>query len=325
MVGLWASVVPGLCAQAESRRPTLITSLKVDVQQEKIAVHIEADRMLSIQTMVLTNPDRIVMDAAGALFKVEKPEILINTSPVKSVRIGLFQAKPPVTRIVVETFTVPTFDFRTEHNSAFLDIALPAAPRAPAVTVEPVVPPNVTYDRGLLTIVANNSTLAEILNAVHSRTGGMTEFPAAAADERATVNLGPAPLASVLADLLLGSPFDYVIAGSGKDPSGIQIVLTEKSAYSPPQAPAEAPVPAQDVALASDPGEMPVLENGEVQQEGNTQFMVNQAMIGLPMVERVATPDNEERTPEADPQTVRIPAPRPSKENPRVPPPDKHP
>ena len=56
-----------------------------------------------MQAVILAHPDRIVLDAAGALFKVDKSEIPINTGPVKAVRIELVQAHPPVTRIVVDT------------------------------------------------------------------------------------------------------------------------------------------------------------------------------------------------------------------------------
>ena len=244
-----------VCAAAESGRPTQITSVRVDVLPGKIAIRIDANRDFSMQSSVLSHPDRIVLDAAGAVCKVKQPEISVNSGPVKSVRIALLQAKPPVTRIVVDSSTPLPYSFRTEHNSAFLEIALQPAATAAVAPVAPPSPPKVIYERGLLTIAADNSTLAEILEAVHSRIGGTTEFPAAAASERATVHLGPGSLVSVLSALLLGSPFDYVIVGSGQEPGGMQIVLSEKTVHPEnPQVP-----PGETMALASEP--RPILVN----------------------------------------------------------------
>lgn len=333
---LTVSVALCVCAAAESRRPTQITSLKVDVLQEKIEIRIEANRDFSMQTRVLTHPDRIVLDAADAVSTVMQPEIPIHTGPVKSVRIALLQTEPPVTRIVVDSSRPLPYSFRTERNSAFLDIALQPAPQAPVVTVESApLPPQVRYDRGLLTIAADNSTLAEILEAIHSRIGGRTEFPVAAASERATVHLGPAPLVSVLSALLLGSPFDYVIVGSGQQPGGIQIVLSEKSVHpESPGGPTEALAIAapQGAALVNDVGGFPVPvpasppasgEDGGHQPGDGTQLMINLPSAGATAAEEAAPPPSDEssadsQSPDAQPRKQ-----PPSKESPRIPPPGK--
>ena len=325
---LTVAIVLCVCAAAESRRPTQITSLKVDVLQGKIEIRIEANRDFSMQSTVLSHPDRIVLDAAGAVSKVKQPEILINAGPVKSVRIALLQAQPPVTRIVVDSSTPLPYSFRTEHNSAFLDIALQPPPTAPVATVAPPLPPRVIYERGLLTIVAENSTLAEILEAIHSRIGGTTEFPAAAAGERATVHLGPAPLVSVLSALLLGSPFDYVIVGSGQEPGGMQIVLSEKSVH-----PENQQAPGETLGLASptqptlvnNVGGLPV-PSGDVNRQpddGTAPQLINLPPVGAMAGEEASPPPSDEsgldsQSPDAQPRPQ-----RPSKESPRMPPPGK--
>jgi hypothetical protein len=324
------SVTLCVCAAAESRRPTQITSLKVDVHQREIEIRIEANRDFSMQTTVLTHPDRIVLDAADAVSKVREPEISIHAGPVKSVRIALLQTEPPVTRIVVDSSTPLPYSFRTERNSAFLDISLQPAP--PGVTAESAaVPPKVTYDRGLLTVAADNSTLAEILNAIRSRIGGTTEFPVAAASERATVHLGPAPLVSVLSALLLGSPFNYVIVGSGQQPGGIQIVLSEKSVHpESPGSPTDALAIAapQEAALVNDVGGFPVPASGDdashqPDNEAGAQLVINLPPVGAMATEEASPPRSDEsgldsQSPDAAPRPQ-----RPSKESPRMPPPGK--
>lgn len=91
----------------------------------------------------------------------------------------------------------------------------------------PAVAPRVTYQGGLLTIVAPNSNLGDVLRAVSARTGARVDIPAAAQNQRVVANLGPAAPAAVLGELLDGSPFDYVVLESATRPGALdRIVLT---------------------------------------------------------------------------------------------------
>jgi hypothetical protein len=100
-------------------------------------------------------------------------------------------------------------------------------PQLPLNSIAPV-PPQVTYQNGKLTILANNSTLGDILRAVHNSTGAEIEIDAA--DERVVTELGPGPAREVLGELLAGSQFDYVLLGSPTDASILtRVVLLHKS------------------------------------------------------------------------------------------------
>jgi hypothetical protein len=84
----------------------------------------------------------------------------------------------------------------------------------------------VTFDGKQLTIVANNSTLSDILEAVRASTGAEIDVPTGAAGEPlAEVRLGPGPAREVLASLLSWTNFGYIIQGSDKNPLGIQSVV----------------------------------------------------------------------------------------------------
>jgi len=90
------------------------------------------------------------------------------------------------------------------------------------------VPPQVTYQNGLLTIVAANSTLADILRAVKKQTGAEIEVPSA--NDRVVTHLGPGSAREVLADLLNGSRFNYVLLGSAQDTNLLtRVVLVAKT------------------------------------------------------------------------------------------------
>ncbi len=90
----------------------------------------------------------------------------------------------------------------------------------------PATPAKVSYQGGLLTISAQNSTLGEILRDVRKVTGASIEIPSGSgAGERVVTHLGPAAPRDVLASLLNGSSFDYVMLGSNSDPTAVSSVI----------------------------------------------------------------------------------------------------
>ena len=77
--------------------------------------------------------------------------------------------------------------------------------------------------------MAENSTLADILRAVRTQTGAAIEVPPNAT-ERVVAHLGPGPARDVLAALLNGSHFNYVMLGSAAHPDSVdRLILTSKS------------------------------------------------------------------------------------------------
>jgi hypothetical protein len=108
---------------------------------------------------------------------------------------------------------------------------VPETPPQPVVPPRPEqmapAPPQVTYQNGLLSIQAQNSTLSSILSAVHARTGARVEMPADTTNDRAAAQLGPGNPRDVLASLLEGSRFDYIFIGSPTDPDTLsEVILT---------------------------------------------------------------------------------------------------
>jgi hypothetical protein len=102
---------------------------------------------------------------------------------------------------------------------------------------QPSVPPHVSFQSGMLTIVAENSTLGDILREVHKSTGAAIEVPPNAT-ERVVAHIGPGPSRDVLASLLNGTTFNYVMVGSTEDPTTIAtVMLTTKSGGAAPASP----------------------------------------------------------------------------------------
>ncbi len=107
----------------------------------------------------------------------------------------------------------------------------------------PPVPPQVSYRNGLLSIVASNSTLADVLHAVSVRTGATVDAPANLMNERVAVRLGPGSPRDVLSDLLSGPRFDYILVGDANNPDSVRtIMLTANTSAAPSAARPSVPV-----------------------------------------------------------------------------------
>ena len=161
---------------------------------------------------------------------------------------------------------------KAELTTEKLVDAMPAAPQAPPPTPEqgPSFPPDVNYQGGQLVIVARNSTLGDVLNAVKQKTGASVEMPPVSS-ERVVGRFGPGAPRDVMAQLLNGSHYDYVLLGSPADPGALKKVLLMARASGPqqsqpqPQAQQSAPNFQQNPNLQA----VPEVENDQPVEENN--------------------------------------------------------
>src|ERR1700758_1710028 len=88
----------------------------------------------------------------------------------------------------------------------------PSSPPEPLTTGRMVSkPPQIIYENGQLTIVAENSPLSQVMSALRAAMGADIDLPTSVADQRMWVRLGPGPARKVLRDLLDNTELDYVI------------------------------------------------------------------------------------------------------------------
>src|ERR1700722_1357481 len=145
----------------------------------------------------------------------------------------------------------------------------------------PAVAPQVSYESGLLTIDAPNSTLGDILRGVRKHTSADIEIPSNAS-ERVATHLGPAPPREVMAELLNGSHFNYILLGSPQDSNALVLVVlvakTGPDNADPPTPGATAAAgtgaPAPPVANAAEQPEQPEADAAE---ENNTDDSADQS------------------------------------------------
>jgi len=123
----------------------------------------------------------------------------------------------------------------------------------------PTSPPEVQFHQGKLTIRASNSTLGDILRAVGKETGASVDVPGNAT-ERVVGQFGPGQARDVLASLLNGSHFNYVLVGSAENCFALdRVILTSRSSANdrPVQTASASPQDQPDQAEAGPAGSMP--------------------------------------------------------------------
>ena len=174
---------------------------------------------------------------------------------------------------------------------------MPAPP--PTLEQQPPVPPQVSYRNGQLTIDAQNATLSQVLHSVQTQTGASIDIPPGAGSERVVATLGPGKPKDILASLLNGSKFDYVLLGETNNPGAVQKVILLARANS------TASNASQNIARAPQPqqGVEPPEEDPQNEPEVESQAPLTPGQPGFPGGEQL-TPDTinaqpaQARTPE---------------------------
>ena len=118
-------------------------------------------------------------------------------------------------------------------------------PTGPAL--QPPSPPRVSYTSGQLTVIANNSALSDIMNAIEHATGVRVEGTRPDA-ERVFGQFGPDSPRDVLNSLFSGSKYDFILTGSLDNPGGVQTIILSPHGSAAPTSP---------VAAASQPNPRP--------------------------------------------------------------------
>ena len=109
---------------------------------------------------------------------------------------------------------------------------------APTSTPEegPSSPADVTFQSGQLTILARNSTMGDVLTQVGKKTGAAIDMPPSST-ERVVGQFGPGAPRDVLAQLLNGSHYDYVLMGSPADANALKKIVLMVRPTGPEPAP----------------------------------------------------------------------------------------
>ncbi|HUR36395.1 MAG TPA: hypothetical protein VM009_01170, partial [Terriglobales bacterium] len=152
----------------------------------------------------------------------------------------------------------------------------------------------VSYQSGILTIVAENSTMADVISQVRAATGIKIETVGGPSGERIAVRIGPAPVRDVLLSLVQGSQYDFIILGVEGQPNAVErMILTPKSGSGTiASAAAQRPPTSGNAVYQAEPQEVS-------DDDGNEGFAAPPPNQGPAPVDPSANPNNgAPKTPE---------------------------
>jgi hypothetical protein len=287
---LVANVVLLSATPSAAQQPTTIRSVKVLNRGSIFELEIDASRPIAPKTQVIAGPDRLVLDFLHAIPGPALRPMIVKTTQVKGIRMGLFASTPPVARVVLDLTGPQPYEVFPSGNKVIVKLvsgngnamhgvpgsaaaAQTAAVQAPAVPAAPPPPPQphaeISLESGKLSIQSDRATLIDILHEVQRRTGASLFIPPGSGQEAVITQLGPAPVREVLSKLLDGSAYNVVLVGSGHDWSSVtSIILTPKGSEGEDMPANFAARAVEDPTVQSVPDPpQPIVENPpEVQQ-----------------------------------------------------------
>lgn len=269
-ITLLVCLTAAVAAVFAQSNPATINRIAMVGNERGMELQITASQPVATETQLVAGPDRFVIDFPDAIPGSQLRGLTLNQGGIRSVRVGLFKSNPPVTRVVLDLNSPGQYQVSPSGNTVIVRLGgAPGIEATATVEIARHVRPGVTpqtalrprasapaqtpglqvdFQDGLLSIVANRATLAEVLYQVHRLTGADIPIPSGAEQERVVVNAGPGPAKDVIAAVLTGTPFNFVVVGSEKDARGVQsVILTPKDGSIPEPSPQQPPAASEEV------------------------------------------------------------------------------
>ncbi|MFB3916422.1 MAG: type IV pilus secretin PilQ [Terriglobales bacterium] len=117
-----------------SQKPLQVRNVAVVRGKDGMEVEVTGDGTLTAKAMRLSAPDRVVLDLPNAVLSGRPRNIRVNSGDLKMVRMGRFQADPPVTRLVLDLDSPRDYEVVESGNKLILKLRPVAAAAAPPVT-----------------------------------------------------------------------------------------------------------------------------------------------------------------------------------------------
>jgi hypothetical protein len=240
------------------------------VSDSPLQLRIQTSGRVTPQAQMVSSPERLVIDIPNAIPGTGLRGITVHGSEVNKVRVSLFTAKPPTTRIVVD-LAEPQW-YRVAPDASGLLVSFGSDPENTANTrptigwvsggvspmpvrrqggalivqksavrqAQPLAKNSVSVEfaNGLLTIHSTGATLSEVLFQIQKQTGAEIAIPSGTEQDRVASDFGPGSPSEVLGELLNGSGLNFVVVGSEADPRRLRSVILsrESGGVSAPQA-----------------------------------------------------------------------------------------
>ena len=133
VLGVIPASVRGQESAGTNASAAVISSVAITQDQQRAAVRVEGAGHLDVHATRIGNPERLVLDFAGARLNVQKTSIPGVSAPVRAVRLGQF--RPDVARVVIDLTASAPYQIEQEGGAivVYLEVAgQPASGTAPA-------------------------------------------------------------------------------------------------------------------------------------------------------------------------------------------------
>jgi len=171
---------------------------------------------------------QVVPSGNSIVIKLGHPDLANPAVASKPVPAPV--APTPAAPVKLASATPAPAAFRTIKQTPLPALQVVNTVAAPSIVPQRPAPPphpplEVAVHSNLMSIRAQGATLSEVLYEIHRRTGADIAIPAGAEQERVVVNIPSAPGRDVIASLLNGSRFNYIVLGTDSDPGGFRNIL----------------------------------------------------------------------------------------------------
>ena len=131
LASMAVAVSPALAQTAEpagaskTAAGAVISSVAITQASQSAAVRVEGEGRLDVHAARMQNPDRLVLDFAGARLAVQRSVIPGISAPVRGVRVGQF--RPDVARVVVDLTAATPYQVSREGSAVVISFTTPSA------------------------------------------------------------------------------------------------------------------------------------------------------------------------------------------------------
>jgi type IV pilus assembly protein PilQ len=151
LLGVSPAAVCGQETTAANTSAAVISSVALTQDPQRAAVRIEGAGKLEVHAARMQNPERLVLDFAGARMSVQKNSIPGVSAPVQSVRMGQF--RPDTARVVIDLTASAPYQIAHEGGSVVVYLQKLNQPTTDAPVIVPVssaavakTPKEITFD-----------------------------------------------------------------------------------------------------------------------------------------------------------------------------------
>ena len=164
MLGGNPGIVRGQESAGVSTTAAVISSVAITQDPTRAAVRVEGAGRLDVHAVRMQNPERLVLDFAGARLSVQKTSIPGVSAPVRAVRLGQF--RPDVARVVIDLTGSAPYQIAHEGDAVVVYLetqpAVEATPAAATSTAADSTKKPVSYTANAPVVSKRSATTASV-------------------------------------------------------------------------------------------------------------------------------------------------------------------